>query len=67
MLFPEITGWSIISFAKEKAKVIKEDNFIQLNKTDDLSLKINEALTKVMEENYTNPDLDIAKMAQLLL
>lgn len=66
MLFPEITGWSIISFAKEKAKVIKEDNFIQLNKTDDLSLKINEALTKVMEENYTNPDLDIAKMAQLL-
>ena len=66
MLFPEITGWSIISFAKETAKGIKEDNFIHLNKTDDLSLKINEAFTKVMEENYTNPDLDIAKMAQLL-
>ena len=66
MLFPEITGWRIISFAEETAIDVSEDNFTHLNKTDDLSLKINEAFIKVMEENYTNPDLDIAKMAQLL-
>ena len=66
MLFPEITGWRIISFAEETAIDASEDNFTHLNKTDDLSLKINEAFIKVMEENYTNPDLDIAKMAQLL-
>ena len=66
MLFPEITGWRIISFAEETAMDASEDNFAHLNKTDDLSLKINEAFIKVMEENYTNPDLDIAKMAQLL-
>jgi AraC-like DNA-binding protein len=65
MLFPEIIGWRIISFAKEPGIDASEDKFI-LNKTDDLSIKINEAFTKVMEENYTNPDLDIAKMAQLL-
>ena len=66
MLFPEITGWRIISFAEETAIDASEDNFTHLNKTDDLSLKINEAFIKVMEENYTNPDLDIAKMAQML-
>ena len=66
MLFPEITGWRIISFAEETAIDASEDNFAHLNKTDDLSLKINEAFIKVMEENYTNPDLDIAKMAQML-
>jgi AraC-like DNA-binding protein len=65
MLFPEITGWRIISFAKEPVIDASENKFT-LNKTDDLSIKINEAFTKVMEENYTNPDLDIAKMAQLL-
>jgi AraC-like DNA-binding protein len=66
MLFPEITGWSILSFAKERAKELSEINFGQPKKLDDLSAKIYESFTKVMEENFTNPDLDVGKMAQLL-
>ena len=66
MLFPEITGWSILSFAKERAIELSEINFGQPKKLDDLSAKIYESFTKVMEENFTNPDLDVGKMAQLL-
>jgi AraC-like DNA-binding protein len=66
MLFPEITGWSILSFAKERAKELSEINFGQPKKLDDLSAKIYESFTKVMDENFTNPDLDVGKMAQLL-
>jgi AraC-like DNA-binding protein len=66
MLFPEITGWSILSFAKERAKELSEINFGQPKKLDDLSAKIYESFTKVMEENFTNPDIDVGKMAQLL-
>jgi AraC-like DNA-binding protein len=66
MLFPEITGWSILSFAKERAKELSEINFGQPKRLDDLSAKIYESFSKVMEENFTNPDLDVGKMAQLL-
>jgi AraC-like DNA-binding protein len=66
MLFPEITGWSILFFAKERAKELSEINFGQPKKLDDLSAKIYESFTKVMDENFTNPDLDVGKMAQLL-
>jgi AraC-like DNA-binding protein len=66
MLFPEITAWSILSFAKERANELSEINFGQPKKLDDLSAKIYESFTKVMDENFTNPDLDVGKMAQLL-
>jgi len=66
MLFPEITGWRIINFAKEKVAVGTEHKVEDSNKLNYLSHQIFEGFLKVMEENYKNPDLDIAKMAQLL-
>jgi AraC-like DNA-binding protein len=66
MLFPEITGWSILSFAKEPVIEAVDTHYGQTHKTDQLSTKIQESFTKVMEENYSNSDLDIGKIAQLL-
>jgi AraC-like DNA-binding protein len=66
MLFPEITGWSILSFAKVPAIEVSEINFGQPKKLDHLSGMIYDSFTKVMEENFSNPDLDVGKMAQLL-
>lgn len=67
MLFPEITGWSILSFAKVPTVIkVPEINFGQSKKMDHLSGIIYESFNKVMEENYSNPDLDVGKMAQLL-
>jgi AraC-like DNA-binding protein len=67
MLFPEITGWRILSFAKETVIEESDDNNLkQLKKSDYLSTQIYEAFTKILEEHYTDPELDIGKMAQLL-
>jgi AraC-like DNA-binding protein len=66
MLFPEITGWSILSFAKVPAIEVSEINFGQPKKLDHLSGMIYDSFTKVMEDNFSNPDLDVGKMAQLL-
>jgi AraC-like DNA-binding protein len=66
MLFPEITGWSILSFAKVPTIEVPEINFGQPKKLDHLSGMIYDSFTKVMEENFSNPDLDVGKMAQLL-
>ena len=66
MLFPGITGLSVLSFAKVPSLKVPEIYFGQLNKLDRLSVKIYESFTKVMEDNFTNPDLDVGKMAQLL-
>lgn len=66
MLFPEITGWSILSFAKEPVIEAVDTPYGQTHKTDQLSTKIQESFTKVMEENFSNSDLDIGKIAQLL-
>jgi AraC-like DNA-binding protein len=66
MLFPGITGLSVLSFAKVPSLKVPEIYFGQLNKLDLLSVKIYESFTKVMEDNFTNPDLDVGKMAQLL-
>lgn len=67
MLFPEITGWSILSFAKVPTVIeVPEINFGQPKKLDHLSGIIYDSFTKVMEENFSNPDLDVGKMAQLL-
>jgi AraC-like DNA-binding protein len=66
MLFPEITGWSILSFAKVPTIEVPEINFGQPKKLDHLSGMIYDSFTKVMGENFSNPDLDVGKMAQLL-
>jgi AraC-like DNA-binding protein len=66
MLFPEITNWNILSFTKEPEINGSEINFGQFNKLDHRSAKIYESFTKVMVENFTNPDLDVGKIAQLL-
>lgn len=66
MLFPEITGWSILSFAKEPVTEAVDINYGQTHKTDELSAKIQESFTRVIEENFTNPNLDVGKMSQLL-
>lgn len=66
MLYPEITGWRILTFAKEPMKEIFDANFVQTHKMNQLSIKIQESFYDILEENFTNPDLDVAKMAQLL-
>lgn len=66
MLFPEITNWNILSFTKEPELNGSEINFDQPKTLDHLSAKIYESFKKVMEENYTNPNLDVGKIAQLL-
>ena len=66
MLFPEITGWRMLSFAKEMVIVETGNNFKQSLKSDYLSTKVYEDFTKILEEHYTDPELDIGKMAQLL-
>lgn len=66
MLYPEITGWKLFTFAKEPMMEIFDPNFVQTHKMDQLSIKIQESFYDILEENFTNPDLDVAKMAQLL-
>jgi AraC-like DNA-binding protein len=66
MLFPEITGWSILSFAKEPVIEAGGTHNSKTHKTDELSTKIQESFTRVMVENFSNPDLDVGKIAQLL-
>jgi AraC-like DNA-binding protein len=66
MLFPEITGWHKLSFAKEMVIEEINNNSNQSMKSDYLSTKVYEDFTKILEEHYTDPELDIGKMAQLL-
>lgn len=66
MLFPEITGWNIISFAKDTALVVIESNPAQLIKTDIVAIRLYDTFIKVIEENFSNPDLDVVKMAKML-
>ena len=66
MLFPEITGWRKLSFAKEMVIEEINNNSNQSMKSDYLSTKVYEDFTKILEEHYTDPELDIGKMAQLL-
>jgi AraC-like DNA-binding protein len=67
MLFPEITGWGILSFAKVLVTEAGDTFNFKTHNTDELSTKIHESFTRVMEENFYNPDLDVSKMANLLL
>jgi AraC-like DNA-binding protein len=66
MLFPEISGWSILSFAKEPVIEALDTIYGQTYKTGQLTTKIQESFTRVMEENFSNPDLDVGKISQLL-
>jgi AraC-like DNA-binding protein len=66
MLFPEISGWSILSFAKEPVIEALDTHYGQTYKTGQLTTKIQESFTRVMEENFSNPDLDVGKISQLL-
>lgn len=67
LFFPEISGWKIHMYAANADRGGPLEVFGTLLKKDNLSVEFSELLLKVLEEHYSDTNLDVGKLARLLL